>query len=55
MDVTEVTVEAVVSIINALLSPSELAAPGEASVSVASFKAASFMLPEFKAKELVPT
>ena len=55
MEVTEFTYGTIPSITIALLSPSELAAPGEASVSVASFKAASFMVPEFKAKELVAT
>ena len=50
-----VTVGAVVSMTIALLAPSELAAPGEASVSVALLAAASRMVPELSASELVAT
>ncbi len=39
----------------ALFAPSELAAPGEARVNVALFPAASLMVPEFKANEVVAT
>ena len=46
---------AVVSMTIALLAPSELAAPGEARVSVALFPAASLIVPPFKANELVAT
>ena len=53
MEVTFVTVGTVVSTINALLSPKELVAPGLAKVSVASFNAASLIVPPFNAKELV--
>ena len=50
-----VTVGAVVSMTRALLAPSELAALGEASVSVALLPAASRMVPELRASEVVPT
>ena len=50
-----VTVGAVVSMTRALLAPSELAALGEASVSVALLPAASLMVPELRASEVVPT
>ena len=45
MELTPLTVGAVVSTTNALLLPSEFAAPGEASVRVAAFPAASFIVP----------
>ena len=51
----KVTVGAVVSMTSALFAPSELAAPGEASVSVAILAAASRMVPELSASELVAT
>ncbi len=54
-DETEVTVGAVVSITIALFAPSELAAAGVAKVNVALFPAASLIVPEFKAKEVVAT
>lgn len=54
-DAARVTVGAVVSMTIALLAPSELAAPGEASVSVALLAAASRMAPELSASELVAT
>jgi uncharacterized membrane protein len=50
-----VTVGAVVSMTRALFAPSELAALGEASVSVALLPAASRMVPELRASEVVPT
>ena len=40
---------------SALLAPNELAAPGDASVSVALFVAASRIVPPFNDNELVPT
>lgn len=49
----KVTVGAVVSMTSALLAPSELAALGEASVSVALLAAASLMVPELSASEVV--
>jgi hypothetical protein len=49
----KVTVGAVVSMTSALLAPSELAAPGEGSVSVALLAAASLMVPELSASEVV--
>ena len=51
----KVTVGAVVSMMIALLAPSEFDAPGEASVSVALLAAASRMVPELSASELVAT
>ena len=54
-DLAKVTVGAVVSITIALLAPSELVAPGEASVSVALFKAASRIVPLFNDNEFVAT
>jgi hypothetical protein len=50
-----VTVGAVVSMTRALFAPSELAELGEASVSVALLPAASRMVPELRASEVVPT
>ena len=46
-------VGAVVSMTIALLAPSEPLAPGEASVSVALFAAASRIVPPFSASEVV--
>ncbi len=46
---------AVVSMIIALFEPNEFAAPGVASVKVALFPAASLMVPEFKASDVVAT
>ena len=46
-------VSIVESIINALLAPREPAAPGLAKVSVATFRAVSLILPEFKARDEV--
>ena len=54
-DLAKVTVGAVVSITIALLAPSELVAPGVARVSVASFKAASRIVPLFSANDVVAT
>ena len=53
--VAEEKVGAVVSITRALLAPSELVAPGEASVRVALLPAASLIVPPFRASELVAT
>jgi len=52
-DAAKVTVGAVVSMTSALLAPSELAALGEGSVSVALLAAASLMVPELSASEVV--
>ena len=49
------TVGTVVSITNALLAPKELVAPGVAKVNVAALRAASLIVPLFKASELVAT
>ena len=54
-EAAKVTVGAVVSITIALLAPSELVAPGVARVSVASFKAASRIVPLFSANDVVAT
>ena len=51
----KVTVGAVVSMMIALLAPSEFDAPGEASVSVALFPAASLIVPELSDSEVVAT
>ena len=51
----KVTVGVVVSMTSALFAPSELAAPGEASVSVALFPAASLIVPELSDSEVVAT
>ncbi len=55
VEVTLVTVGAVVSMIIALLAPSELVAPGDAKVNVALFPTASCIVPPFKASEVVAT
>ena len=55
MEVTELTVGTVLSTTIALLAPKELAAPGLAKVSVASFVAASLIVPELSASEVVAT
>ena len=57
-EVVEVTLETVgttPSITNALLAPRDPEAPGDAKVKVALFPVASFIVPLFKARELVPT
>ena len=51
----KVTVGAVVSMTSALFAPSELDAPGEASVSVALLAAASLIVPELSDSEVVAT
>ena len=53
-DVLLVKTGAVVSITIFLLAPSELAAPGEAKVSTALFKATSRMVPLFRVSAVVP-
>ena len=53
VELTDVTVGEEVSMTIALFAPKELVAPGLASVKVALFNAVSFIVPEFKASELV--
>ncbi len=55
MDVTFVTVGAMPSMTIALLAPKEFAAPGVAKVNVALLRAASLIVPELRAKEVVAT
>ena len=55
LDVTFVTVPAVVSITIALFALSELAAPGVARVRVAALAATSCMVPPFSASAVVAT
>ena len=53
VDVTELIVGAVLSIMIALFAPREFVAPGDASVRVAAFPAASLMVPLFRESALV--
>ena len=55
VEVTELTVGNVVSIISALFAPKEFVAPGDASVRVAALPATSLIVPLFNASELVAT
>ena len=52
---TEATTGAVVSMMMSLLLPKEFVAPGVGKVKTALFKDASFIVPEFRASELVAT